>query len=149
MTPEMQRALRLNPRLRKRLRDQQAALVAAVETGISDAILAAATSWSQIEKESATDVAEKTATPPQHHVSFLVEESVYADLCETAAEHDLSPSEVARRYCLSGHTFTSLIWGAVNRGGGVGDWVRVPKQGPNLAQLALPNFYDSAPVGLL
>jgi len=56
---------------------------------------------------------------------------------------------VARRYCLSGCTFASLIWGAVRRGGTVGDWVKVSSGRPNLAQLALPNFSEKGPVGLL
>ena len=149
MTPEMQRALRLNPRIRKRHRDQRAGLRAAVEAGDADAVLASARAWAQIEKEAEADVSAKTANPPQHRVSFLVEESHYASFCQTAAENDLSPSEVARRYCLSGHLFASLIWGTVKRGGTVGDWVRVSEGLPNLAQLALPNFSDSGPVGLL
>ncbi len=45
-----------------------------------------------------------------HRVSFLVKEDQYGDFCEKATEHNLSPSEVARRYCLSGHTIASLIW---------------------------------------
>lgn len=149
MTPEMQRALRLNPRLRKRHRYQQAALLVAVQSGEPDAELVAARDWAQVEQAAAADVEEKTANPPQHRISFLVEESVYADFCQTAADNDLSPSEVARRYCLSGHRFTSLIWETIKRGGTVGDWVRVSKEGPNLAQLALPNFSRMAPVGLL
>ena len=77
-----------------------------------------------------------------------MEENHYRDFCETATEHDLSPSEVARRYCLSGLTFSRLIWGTVRRGGTVGDWVRVSSGRPNLAQLALPNFSGNGPVGL-
>ena len=148
MTPEMQRALRLNPRLRKKLREEQAALLDAVEAADPDAMLAAATSWAAAEEKAARDVAEKTAEPPQPRVSFLVEESLFADFCETAAENDLSPSEVARRYCLSGHRFTSIVWSAVKSGGSIGDVVRVSKHGPNLAQLALPNFGERGPVGV-
>ena len=72
--------------------------------------------WAQVESEAARDVSEKTASPPMHRVSFLVEEDHYLDFCEKATEHNLSPSEVARRYCLSGYTFASLIWGTVRRG---------------------------------
>ena len=102
-----------------------------------------------VENEAARDLSEKTASPPTHRVSFLVEEAQYMDFCETATEHDLSPSEVARRYCLSGFTFSSVIWETVRRGGTVGDWVRVSGRGPNLAQLALPNFSGKGPAGLL
>lgn len=149
MTPEMERALRLNPRLRKRLRERQAGLLAAVEAGNSEAVLAAATAWAEVENDAVRDVSAKTTSPPMHRVSFLVEEAQYVDFCEKATEHDLSPSEVARRYCLSGFTFSSVIWQTVRRGGTVGDWVRVSGREPNLAQLALPNFSGKGPAGTL
>ena len=149
MAPEMERALRLNPRLRKRLRDRQAGLLAAVEARNSGAVLAAAMAWAEVENDAARNVAEKTASPPKHRVSFLVEEGQYVDFCETAAEHDLSPSEVARRYCVSGFTFTNVIWETVRRGGTVADWVQVSGKGLNLAQLALPDFSGKGPAGLL
>ena len=72
MTPEMERALRLNPRLRKRLREQQVGLLAAVEAGNSEAVLAAAIAWAEAEHEAARDLTAKTASPPKHRVSFLV-----------------------------------------------------------------------------
>ena len=55
MTPEMERALRLSPRLRKRLRDQQAGLLAAVEAGNSEAVLAAALAWAEAENDAARE----------------------------------------------------------------------------------------------
>jgi hypothetical protein len=140
MTPEMERALRLNPRLRKRLRERQAELLAAVEAGDPEAVLAAATAWAEAENVAAKDVSAKTAAPPMHRVSFPVEEAQYVDFCKTGVEHDLSPSEVARRYCRAGFTFSSVIWETVRRGGTVADLVKVSGRGPNLAQLALPDF---------
>ena len=148
MTPEVERALRVSPRLRKRLRERKAALLAALEAGRPEAILEASAAWGEAEKEAESDVAAKRADPPKHRVSFLVEGTYYKDFCETAVEHELSPSEVARRYCISGYTFANLIWSAVRQGGTVGDWVTVQKRGPNLAQLALPNFSRKDPVGL-
>ena len=47
------------------------------------------------------------------------------DFCEKATEHDLSPSEAARRYCLRGFTFASPIWGTVRCGGTVGEGARL------------------------
>ena len=70
----------------------------------------------------------------------LREEGQYVEFCETATEYDLPPSEVARRYCVSGFTFSSVLWGTVRQGGTVADWVRVSDRKPNLAQLALPDF---------
>lgn len=149
ITPEMQRALRLSPRLPKRHRERQAALLDDLETGNPDSVLDAARSWAESERAAAAaDVAEKTTDLPKHRVSFLVEESEFRDFCETAAESDLSPSEVARRYCVSGHRFSTLIWETVRRVGTVEDWVNISRPGPNLAEMALPNFMKSSPKGL-
>lgn len=115
MTPEMIRALRLNPRTRKKLRERQAELLGAVARGDSKQVLDAASAWAEVEKAALSDLEKKLEEPPKHQVSFLVEESFYQDFCETALEHDLSPGEVARRYCISGYTFSSLIWGTVAR----------------------------------
>jgi hypothetical protein len=72
--------------LGKRLRKRQADLLAAVEAGNSEAVLAAARAWAEVENEAARDVSEKTASPPTHRVSFLVEEGQYVDFCEKATE---------------------------------------------------------------
>ncbi len=148
MTPEVERALRLSPRLRKRLRERKAALLAALDEGRAQAILEASGAWAEVEKEAEADVDAKRVRPPMHRVSFQVEETHYKDFCETALEHELSPSEVARRYCISGYTFANLIWGTVRRGGSVAEWVTVSGRGPNLAQLALPDFLGKGPVGM-
>ncbi|MFQ5473894.1 MAG: hypothetical protein ACE5FA_13570 [Dehalococcoidia bacterium] len=140
MTPEMIRALRLNPRIRKKLRERQADLLDAVARGDSQEVLHAASAWVELEKAAISDLETKTEEPPKHQVTFLVEESYYQDFCETAIEHGLSPGEVARRYCVSGYTFASLIRGTVRRGGSVGDWVKIVRGRPNLAELALPDF---------
>lgn len=147
MTPELERALRLNPRLRKSLRDRQAALLAAINSGDSAQVLEAATAWGDAERAAAADLAAKKTNAPRHRVSFLIEETYYEHFCETALEYELSPGEVARRYCISGYTFSSLIWDAVRSGGTVGDWVRVETGRPNIAELALPNFTSRSPVG--
>ena len=145
MTPEIERALRLSPRLRKRLRERKATLLAALEEGRPEAILEASAAWGEAEKQAARDVVEKSAEPPMQRVSFLVEESYYKDFCETALEHELSPSEVARRYCLSGFTFSSILWETVRRGGSMGEWIVLLRRGVNLAQIALPNFSAKGP----
>jgi hypothetical protein len=148
MTPEIERALRLNPRLRKQLRERTAALLVAVEAGTADGIQKAAVAWATIERDAERDLAAKRAEVPKHRVSFLLEETYYTDILRTAAEHKLSPSEVARRYCISGYTFANLIWSTVRRGGSVADWVTIPRTGPNLAQLALANFSGERAVGV-
>jgi hypothetical protein len=148
MTPEMQRVFRLNPRLRKALRERQAELLAAVDGGEAKAVLEAAAAWAEAEKAAASDVAAKTAEPPRHRVGFLLEETYYKDCCETAIENDLSPGEVARRYCISGHTFSSLIWGAVRAGSSMVDVMKVRPGELNIAQIALPNFSGKNPIGL-
>lgn len=140
MTPDLVRALRLKPRLRKRLRECREQLLTALDGEDPGIIVQAARAWAETERQAERDVAEKTADPPKHRVSFLVEETYYKGFCETAIDNELAPSEVARRYCISGYTFASLIWSTVRRGGSVGDWVRVAKGRPNLAEIALPDF---------
>ena len=116
MTPELERALRLNPRLQKRLRKRKAALLAALHGGTAEAISQAAAAWAGGEREAERDVAAKRPDAPKHRVSFLIEETYYRDFLKTALEHKLSPSEVVRRYCISGNTFENQLWGAVRQG---------------------------------
>src|SRR5262249_46582659 len=139
MTPEVERAFRLSPRLRKKLRERQAALLEALEAGRPEAILEASAAWGEAEREAARNLLEKVAEPPRHRVSFLVEETCYRDFCETALEHGLSASEVARRYCVSGFTFSTILWTTVRRGGSMAEWVNASRGGLNLAEIALPN----------
>lgn len=139
MTPEMERALRLSPRLRKALRERQAALLATVEKGDSGVVLGAVAEWAEAERAAEADLARKTAEPPRHRVSFLVEEGSYEEFCKTAIEHDLSPGEVARRYCISGVRFEGLLLSAVRRHGTIGEWVRIERR-PNIAEIVLPDF---------
>lgn len=140
MTPELQRALRAHPRLRKRLRERTEAPLLAVEEGRGEAIVRAAAEWAEAEKASAADLAKRERKPPQHRVTFLIEEAHYRDFCSTAAEHQLTPSEVARRYCISGITFSHVLWHAMRQGKLSDVIVISPARGLNLAQLALPRF---------
>ena len=141
MTPEMVRALRLNPRLRKRLRELQEALLAAVAKGDAEEIRLAAESWAEAERDAARDLEHKTAHPPLHRVTFLVSESYYEEFCQTALEYDLTPDEVARRYCASGHTFSRLFWRNTRDGGNPAFFGKLPG-GLTVAQLVLPNFNE-------
>lgn len=141
MTPEMIRALRLNPRLRKRLRERREALLAAIEGGQADLIRLAAEGWAEVEKEAARDIDQKTAEPPLHRVTFPVSESHFEDFCSIALEHKLTADEVARRYCISGHMFSSLFWRNTREGGNPAFFGKL-RGGLTVAQLVLPNFSD-------
>lgn len=149
MTPELVRALRANPRLRKKLRERTVALKDAVTKGKDAAVLDAARRWAEAEQELNDDVARKVEEPPKHRISFDIEEHYFQDFCKTAAENSLSPDEVARRYCVSGFTFSEIVWSAIAKDS-LGDLIVLSprSRGLNLAQVALPNFVRERTLGL-
>jgi hypothetical protein len=140
MTPELHRALRASPRLQKQIRQRHADLLRAVADGKTDEILEAARLWAEAEKAAADDLAKKEREPPKHRVTFLIEEGHYNEFCSTGAEYKISPSEVARRYCISGITFSHVLWSAMRNGKLSDVIVTTPGRGFNLAQIALPHF---------
>jgi len=141
MRPELERALRLNPRIRKKLREQLAALQRAVESGTEEETVSAARAFVEVEAEADADVDRKRLRPRRHLIKFRVSDADYADLAETALEYQLDPDEVARRLFGCGQRFVQHFWGHIRRGG-TADTLFSPGPGGGnpLPTIILPDF---------
>lgn len=117
MQPELERALRLGPRIRKRLRNQREVLQNAVASGTPDEIVSAARTLVGIEREADAVVERKRPEARARVIRFRITDAEYADLAETALEYRLDANEVARRLFDSGRRFTDCFWAHVKHGG--------------------------------
>jgi hypothetical protein len=146
MRPELERALRLNPKIRKRLRDQLDALQRAVSSGTDEEIVAAAQTLVTFEAEAEADIGRKRSKPRRCPVRFRVSDADYANLAETALEYQLDPDEVARRLFDCGRRFVQHFWSHI-RGGGTADTLFSTSRGsPSpLPAMILPDFSRREP----
>lgn len=146
MRADLERALRLSPGIRRRLREQHEALQRAVEGGREEEIVAAARALVELEREADENVQSKRAKLRRHLVRFRVSDEDYAELAETALEHRLDPNEVARRYFESGLRLSRHFWGHVRRGGGADTLFAKGPRGFNpLPGIILPDFRRREP----
>lgn len=146
MKPELERALRLNPRIRKKLREQLDALQRAVASGMEDDVVAAAQAFVAVEAEAEADIERKRPRPRRQLVRFRVSDADYADLAETALEYQLDPDEVARRLFDCGRRFEQYFWSHVRGGGTAATMFSQSRGSPSpLPTLILPDFSRREP----
>lgn len=141
MRSELERALQLNPRIRKRLREQLDTLQRAVGGGATEEIVAAAQTFVAIEADAEADIKRKRSSPRRHLVRFRVSDADYADLAETALEYQLDPDEVARRLFDCGRRFVQHFWSHVRGGGTADTFFSASRGSPSpLPAIILPDF---------
>jgi hypothetical protein len=146
MRPDLERALQLNPKIRRRLRDQLGALQRAVSSGTNEEIVAEAQTFAAVEAEAEADIERKRPRTRTHLVRFRVNDTDYANLAETALEYQLDPDDVARRLFDCGGRFVQCFWSHVNRGGTADTLFSTTRGSPSpLPAFILPDFSRREP----